>query len=141
METLKIGIIILGIVATIVKSMDMFLRIALEHISEVITVDGWVILHALVVWRLVISIEIVQQGKRHQVVNSIKVKRRLMLRNSKCRWTKHGRKMNITSHQLQMRSLHPMDQVITSPPTRQSKGMWDWYLNDIFYISYKNLSF
>ena len=40
METIICGIIIQGIVVTNVKSMDMFLRIALEHILEVIIVDG-----------------------------------------------------------------------------------------------------
>ena len=40
MKTLIIEIIRQGIVVTIVKSMDMFLRIVLEHISEPIIVDG-----------------------------------------------------------------------------------------------------
>ena len=40
METLIIGIIIQGIAVTNIKNMDIFLRIVLEHISEVIIVDG-----------------------------------------------------------------------------------------------------
>ena len=39
-ENPTIGITTQGIVITIVKSMDMLLRIPLEHISEVTTVDG-----------------------------------------------------------------------------------------------------
>lgn len=40
MENPMIGITRQGIVVTIVKNMDMFLRIALEHISEETTIDG-----------------------------------------------------------------------------------------------------
>lgn len=40
MENPTIGITIQGIVFTIIKSMDMLLRIALEHILEVTTIDG-----------------------------------------------------------------------------------------------------
>ena len=53
METLIIGITIQGTVVTILRSMDIFLRIVLEHISEVITKGGWVKPHVLVVSRLV----------------------------------------------------------------------------------------
>ena len=40
MENPTIGITIKVTIITIVKSMDMLLRIALEHILEVIIVDG-----------------------------------------------------------------------------------------------------
>ena len=80
--------------------MDMLLRIALEHILEVTIVDGWVKLHALVVWRLVTSAGSIQQGQMYNAVNSIKAKRRLMLRMSRCRWIKHGRKSKIAAHQV-----------------------------------------
>ena len=40
METPMIGITTKGIVITIVKNMDMFLRIILRHTSEVTTRDG-----------------------------------------------------------------------------------------------------
>ena len=40
MENLTIGITIQDILITIIKSMDMLLIISLEHILEVITVDG-----------------------------------------------------------------------------------------------------
>ena len=76
MTILIIGIIIQGIVVTAIKSMDMFLRIVLEHTLEVITIGGWVKPHVLAVWRLVTSANIVLQGQRHQVVSSIKVKAR-----------------------------------------------------------------
>ena len=65
MVTLIIGIIIQGIVVTIVKSMDMFLRIVLEHTSEVTKKGGWVKPHVLAIWRLVTLVDIVQQGQRH----------------------------------------------------------------------------
>lgn len=42
---------------------------------------------------------------------------------SKMRQTKHGKERNIIAHQVQMGSLHPMGQVITPPPTKQSRGM------------------
>ena len=122
-------------ISAIVRSMYMFLIITLEHIFEVIMVDGWVKLHALVVWRLVTSAVTIQQGQKHQAVNSIKIKRRLMLKRSKCRWTRHGRREKIATHQVQMRSLHPMDQVITSPPTRQSKGMCGTNISKLYYAS------
>ena len=63
MENPTIGITIKGTIVTIVKSMDIFLRISLEHILEVITVDDWVKLHALAIWRLVTSVETIQQVK------------------------------------------------------------------------------
>ena len=76
MTSLIIGIIIQGIVVTIVNSVDMFLRIVLEHTSEATTKGGWVKPHVLVVWRLVTSVDIVQQSQRHQVVSLIKGKER-----------------------------------------------------------------
>ena len=51
-----------GTIVTIVKNMDMFLRIELEIFLEEITIDGWVRLHALVVSRLVMLVEIIQLG-------------------------------------------------------------------------------
>ena len=80
MENPTIGIKIQVIFFIIVKSMDMLLRIALEHISEVITVDGWVKLHVVVVRRLVTLTGTVQLGQRHIAMNSTKAKGRLMLR-------------------------------------------------------------
>ena len=47
METLTTEIIIQGIVVTIVKNMDMLLKIPLEHILEVTRKDGLVKLHVL----------------------------------------------------------------------------------------------
>ena len=49
MATLTTGIIIQDIAVIIVKSMEMFLRIALGHTSEVTTKGGWVKPHVLVV--------------------------------------------------------------------------------------------
>ena len=72
METLIIGIIAQTIVVTIVNSMDIFLRIVLEHTSKVTTKGGWVKPHVLVVWWLVTSVNIFQQGQMHQVVSLIK---------------------------------------------------------------------
>ena len=40
MHTITIGITIQGKVFTLVKSMDIYLRIALEHISKEIIIDG-----------------------------------------------------------------------------------------------------
>ena len=54
MENPIIGITTQGTIVTIVKSMDMFLRITLEQISNETTIDGWVRLHLLAIWRLVI---------------------------------------------------------------------------------------
>ena len=65
MENFITRIIIQDIVVTIVKNMNMFLRILSGHTSEVTTRGGWVKPHVLVVWRLVTSIDIVQQGQRH----------------------------------------------------------------------------
>ena len=62
METLTIGIIIQDIVVTIVKNMDMFLRIVLGNTLEVTTKGVWVKPHVLVVWRLVTLVTIVQQS-------------------------------------------------------------------------------
>ena len=45
--------------------------------------------------------------------------------HSEMRWTRHGRERKIAAHQVQMGSLHPMGQVITSHQTKQSRGMWD----------------
>ena len=55
-----IEIVIQGKFVTIVKSMDMFLRTALEHTSKATAIDGWVRLHALVVSRVVISVETIK---------------------------------------------------------------------------------
>ena len=76
METLIAWIIIQDIVVTIFKSMDMFLRITLEHTLKMTTKGGWVKPHVLAIWRLVTSIATIQQGQRNQVVNSIKAKAR-----------------------------------------------------------------
>ena len=83
MKNPTIGIIIQGTVVTIVKSMDIFLRIALEHISKATTIDGWVRLHALAIWRLVILAENVQPDHRYHIMETIKENKRLMLRRSK----------------------------------------------------------
>ena len=127
METLITGIIIQGIVVIIVKIMDMFLRIVLEHTSEVTTKGGWVKPHALVFGWLITLVNIVQQGQRHQVVSSIKEKARQILKMSEMRWTRHGRERRIATHQVEKGSLHPMGQVITPHQTKKSRGMWDWY--------------
>ena len=74
MDTFIIGIKTQEKVVIIVKSMDISLRIALEHTSVGTTIDGWAKLHALVVWRLVISISIAQQGQRHLILSSTKEK-------------------------------------------------------------------
>ena len=74
MESLITKIIIQDIAVIIVKNMDMFLRMVLGHALEVTTKGGWVKPHVLAIWRLVISIDIVQQGQRFQVVSSIKEK-------------------------------------------------------------------
>ena len=70
-ENPTIGSTIQGTLVTIVKNMDIFLRIALEHISKATTTYGWVRLHVLAVWRLVISIETIQQDHQHQVMEII----------------------------------------------------------------------
>ena len=50
-EILTIEIIVQGTVVTIAKNMVIVLEIALEHTSEVLTIDGWMILYALVILR------------------------------------------------------------------------------------------
>ena len=85
----KIRITIQGIVVTIIKSMDMLLRITIEHISEVTTIDGWVKVHASVIWRLVTSTKNVQQGQRNLAVNSINeqdMEEKGRLQHIKFRW-------------------------------------------------------
>lgn len=89
MTTFKIGIIIQGIVVTTIKNMDMFLRIVLEHTLVVTTKGGWVKPHALSIWRLITSADIVQQGQRHQVVSSIKAKARKILKFLEMKWIRH----------------------------------------------------
>ena len=79
MITLTIGIKIQDTIVIIVNNMDTSLRIALEHISKEITVDGWVKLHALVVTKLVMWERISQQGPRHLNLNLTKA--RLKLKN------------------------------------------------------------
>ena len=83
MTTLLIGIIIQGIIVTTIKSMDIFLRTILDYILEMITKGGWVKPHVLVVWRLVTSADSFQQGEMHQVVSSIKEKKRKIFKMSK----------------------------------------------------------
>ena len=53
MATFITRIIIQDTIFIIVKNIDMFLRIILEHTLEVTTKDGWVKPHVLVVQRLV----------------------------------------------------------------------------------------
>ena len=99
-ENPMIAITIQDIVVTIFNYMDMFLRIALEHISKETTIDGWVILHALVVSRLVMLAETIQLDHQRRVMEIIKAKKRSMLRRSKWRWTRHGRRRKITTHKV-----------------------------------------
>ena len=90
MKNLTIGIKIQDIAITIVKNMDIFLRIALEHTSMVTTIDGWVKPHVLVVTRLATSASIVQLGPRHLILNLIKA--RQMLNTLEMKWTRHERR-------------------------------------------------
>ena len=83
METFIIGIIIQGIVVITVKSMDMFLKTILRHTLGVTTKGGWAKPYVLAIWRLVTSVDIVQQGQRHQVVSSTKEKARQILKCQK----------------------------------------------------------
>ena len=76
-------------------------------------------------------------GQNHLAVNSIKEKERLMLKKSKCRWTRHGRKRKIVVHQALMGSLHPMDHMITPFPTRKLRGM---YVTNISKFNYTSVS-
>ena len=107
------------IAITIVKNMDISLRIALEHILVVTTRDGWVKPHILAITRLVTSTSIVQLGIRHLIINLIKA--RLMLSTSKMTWTRHGRRKMLRVHQMEKGSLHPMGQVITPHQTKQKE--------------------
>ena len=90
MTALITRIIIQDIAIIIVKNMDTSLRIALQHILEEITVDGWVKLHALVVTKLVMWERISQQGPRHLNLNLAKAKQKLKM--SGMRWTRHGKR-------------------------------------------------
>ena len=74
MEIFIIGITIQDKAIIIVKNMDISLRTALEHPSTETTIDGWVKLHALAIWRLAISASIVQQGQGHPIFSSTKEK-------------------------------------------------------------------
>ena len=111
MVTLIIGIIIQDIIVIIVKSMEMFLRIVLEHTSKLTTKGAWVKPHVLAIWRLVISVGIFQQSQRHKVVKLIKEKARQMLNTSEKRWIRHGERKMIVAHQMEKGSLHSMVQV------------------------------
>ena len=50
----------------------MFLVISLENISKETTIDGWVRLHALAIWRLVILAETIEPHHQHWVIITIK---------------------------------------------------------------------
>ena len=139
MKSLIIGVIIQNIIVITINNMDMFLKIVLGHTWVVITNGGWVKPHVSVIWRLVTSVGIVQQSKKYKVVNLIKEKARKMLNTPKMKWISHGRKMMVATHQMEKGSLHPMGQVITPHQTRKSKGMWEWYLKVIPYISSKGI--
>ena len=80
MENPTIGVTKQGTIATIVKRMDMFLRISLVRISDTTTIDGWVRLQSLVVSRLVMSAETIELGHWHRVMETIKANKRSMLR-------------------------------------------------------------
>ena len=111
MKILTIGITIQDIGVTIVKNMDLSLRIALEHILVVTTRDGWVKPHVFAFTRLVTSASIVQLGLRHLILNFKDA--RSMLSTSEMKWTRHGRKKMLRVHQMEKGSLHPMGQVVT----------------------------
>ena len=92
----------------------------------VTTTNGWVKIHALVVWKLVILASISQQGQRHLILNSTKGKEMQMLNTPEERWKRHGkREMNLV-HQMEG-SLHLIDQVVTPHQTKKIRGMRDWY--------------
>ena len=121
MPTLTIGITIQDIAIIILKRMDTSLKIALEHISEEITLDGWVKLHALVVTKLVMWERISQQGPRHQNLNLKKAKQKLKI--LEMRWTRHGKRSIQKMNQMEKGSLFPMGQVVTLHQTKK-KGRY-----------------
>ena len=121
MITPIIGITIQDIAITIVKNMDISLRIALEHTSVVTTRDGWVKPHFLAITRLATLASIVQLGLSHLILNLIKVKARQMLSTSGMKWTRHGRRKMLRVNQMEKGSLYPMGQVVTPHQTKQKR--------------------
>ena len=119
MTTLVIGITIQDIATKIVKNMDTSLRIALEHILEEITVDGWAKLHVLVVTKLVMWEKIAWKGQRQLNLNLKKARQKL--RMSGMRWITHGKGRKLKKHQMQKGSLHSMSQVVTLHQTKQEE--------------------
>lgn len=83
MHTITIGTIIQGKVVTIVKSMEIYLRTILEHMSRETTIDGWTRLLISVAWRLDMSVGTIQQRLRHPRLKSTREKKRLMLNTSR----------------------------------------------------------
>ena len=119
METLTIVITIQEIAITIVKNMDICLRIASEHISMVTTRDGWVKPHVLAITRPLKLASIVQLGPRHLTLNLIKARQKLSI--SEMTWTRHGRRKMLRVGQMEKGSLHPMGQVVTPHQTKKKE--------------------
>ena len=101
-------------------------------------VDGWMKLLVYVALRLDIWVAFSIQGHQHRVIQTMMEKERWKSSIWEVIRTPHGERRKLAVLLVRVSSLHPMDQVITLPQTKQERYVRNMIHIDIYYISSYN---